>query len=236
MSNEAERIAELRRYNLLDTPPDAAFDRITDIAAQAFNVPISLISLVDENRIWFKAKHGLGAGEIPRVPGLCSTAIQSDDVYVVNDAVCDARTHENPLVVGPLGLRFYAAAPLVTTDGFRLGTLNVIDTKSRDFSAADQRLLKLLSGVAVDQMEVRLAARQTIASLSKVLSGVKRPEELMKLVTVCAWTKRIKIGGRWMSFEDFILDELGLKVTHGMAPEVSEKFRALEPDNDPVGN
>ena len=221
MKTEAERISELRHYNILDTPPDEAFDRIAAIAAQCFNTPISLVSLVDEDRIWFKAKHGLSVDQIPRVPGLCASAILSEDVYVVKNALCDTRTLANPLVVGPMGLRFYAAAPLITREGFRLGTLNVIDTKERDFSKTEEHLLKQLAAVVVDQLEVRLAARQTIASLSKVLTGIKHPQELLNLVTVCAWTKKIKINGEWISFEQFIRDELGLPITHGMTPEAA---------------
>lgn len=224
MDLESDRLSELRRYHILDTPPDAAFDRITTLAAQCFDVPISLISLVDENRIWFKAKHGLGVEEIPRVPGLCSNVIQSDDVYVVNDAESDPRTKDNPLVCGPLGLRFYAAAPLVTADGYRLGTVNLIDTKPRNLSTTHQGLLKVLAGVVIDQLEVRMAARQTISSLSKLLSRTQRPQEIMEMLTVCAWTKRIKVGESWITFEEFISNELGLKITHGMAPDASASF------------
>jgi hypothetical protein len=230
MQTETERISELKFYNILDTPAEEAFDRIATIAAEFFNTPIALISLVDENRIWFKARHGLGADEIPRVPGLCASAILSDDVYVVKNAVCDVRTKDNPLVVGPLGLRFYAAAPLITRDGFRLGTLNVIDTKEREFSPGDAYLLKQLAAVVVDLMEVRLAARQTITSLSKVLVRIKHPQELQNLVTVCAWSKKIKINGEWISFEKFILDELGMRITHGMTPEAAAHMLESRPD------
>jgi GAF domain-containing protein len=219
MSAEESRISALRDYHLLDTPPDEVFDRITDIAALSFEAPISLVSLVDRNRVWFKARHGLDVKEIPRVPGLCSNAILSDDVYIVSDAATDPRTVDNPLVCGPLGLRFYAAAPLITPEGHRIGTLNVIDVRPRSFSEKDARLLKMLAGSVVDHIEVRLAARQAVGSLSKVLTGIKHPEELVNLITVCAWTKKIRIGGRWITFDEFIRDELGLQITHGMTPE-----------------
>jgi len=227
MKTEAERIAELHLYNILDTPPDEAFDRITAIAAHCFTTPIALISLVDKDRIWFKSKHGLNVDQLPRVPGLCPSAILSDNVYVVRNALCDDRTSENPLVIGSMGLRFYAAAPLITHDGHRLGTLNVIDTKERDFSKDEEFLLKQLAGVVVDQMVTRLAAQQTISSLSKVMSQIKQPKELLNMVTVCAWTKKIKIGDEWMSFEKFMVEVLGLPVTHGITPEAANLLQSL---------
>ena len=224
MSSEPQRLAALRNYDILDTPPDGAFDRIATLAARCFRTPIALVTLVDEDRIWFKSRHGLGVEQIPRSPGLCASAILSDAAYTVRDALTDVRTLANPLVTGALGLRFYAAAPLITHDGFRLGTINVIDFAPRDFSADDEKLLQDLSAMVVDLLELRLSARKTIGTLSQVLTGIKHPEELAKLVTVCAWTNKIRIGGRWISFAQFMGDELGLHVTHGMSPEAEEAF------------
>ena len=120
---EFQRMAAVRRYDVLDTPPDGAFDRITALAARRFGVPISIISIVDEDRIWFKSRHGLPVGQIGRDPGLCASAILSNDPYILTDASIDPRSLANPLVAGDFGLRFYAGVPLTTSDGHNLGTL-----------------------------------------------------------------------------------------------------------------
>jgi len=157
--NESERLDALRRYDVLDTPPDGAFDRITALAARLFDVPISIISIVDHDRIWFKSHHGLDATEIGRDPGLCASAICQLEPWLVNDAQVDVRTIDNPLVAGELGLRFYFGVPLTTTDGFNLGTLNVIDVVPREVTDAEVETLKDLAAVVVDELEVRLAVR-----------------------------------------------------------------------------
>ncbi|MDQ3100811.1 MAG: GAF domain-containing protein, partial [Bacteroidota bacterium] len=141
-SNEIERLAVLRRYEILDTPPDGSFDRITSICAKIFNVPIALVTLVDEDRIWFKSRFGLDAEQVDREEGLCASAIMDPGLYVVNNAALDARTLANPLVAGELGLRFYAAAPLRTHDGFGLGNLCIIDKQPREFSAHQLEMLQ----------------------------------------------------------------------------------------------
>jgi len=112
-SEEAERLAAVRRYDVLDTPPDGAFDRVTRLAACHFKVPISIVSIVDHDRIWFKSHHGVEASEIPRSPGLCASAILDNKPWVVTDAKVDPRTLVNPLVAGDFGLRFYAGVPLL---------------------------------------------------------------------------------------------------------------------------
>jgi signal transduction histidine kinase len=163
--DEDRRMAAVRRYDILDTPPDGAFDRITQIAAKLFDVPISIISLVDHDRIWFKSHHGLDVEEIDRAPGLCASAILHDGPWILNDAKYDARSLSNPLVAGEFGLRFYAGVPLRTSDGHNLGTLCVIDHEPRDLTADQVARLGDLAAVVVDQMELRLAARQAVAEL-----------------------------------------------------------------------
>lgn len=123
---ETQRLAAVRRYEIFDMPSDGTFDRITALVARLFSVPIAIVSLVVHDRIWFKSHHGLDAQEICRDPGLCASAILQDEVYTVLDEKTDPRTLTNPLVAGEFGLRFYAAAPLTTHDGFNLGTLSVV--------------------------------------------------------------------------------------------------------------
>jgi len=221
---EIERLAALRSYEILDTPPDGAFDRITALAARHFHVPVALVSLVDEDRIWFKSRHGLDADQIPRSPGLCASVIFSDEAYVVRNALEDPRTLANPLVAGAMGLRFYAAVPLVTHDGHRLGTMNIIDFVPRELDAAGLSDLYEFAGLVMDQMELRLSARKMIAALSRAVRGAERSAELERLVTVCAWSKKIQVDGKWVTFEEFLVDNLGVRITHGIDPESARKF------------
>jgi len=162
---ETQRVQELYRYNILDTPSDGTFDEITSLAANIFNVPIAIISLVDTDRIWFKSSHGLDAEEISRDPGLCSSAIMSDDIYIVENAKSDPRTMTNPLVAGVMGLQFYAAAPLISQNGYRLGTFCIIDQHPRTLEEKESSMLRQLARIVMDQMELRLQSRLMMKSL-----------------------------------------------------------------------
>jgi phosphoserine phosphatase RsbU/P len=156
--NEDLRLTAVGRYEILDSPPDGAFDRITRLAARIFQVPIATITIVDRDRIWFKSKFGISADQIDREPGLCASAVLSNEPWVVNDAIADLRSLENPLVRGDLGLRFYAGAPLTTGDNYNLGTLNIIDTVPRELSPEGLEMLQELAAIVVDELELRLAA------------------------------------------------------------------------------
>lgn len=170
--NEDKRIEALKRYDILDTPPDGSFDRITKLASTIFKVPIAIISLVDTDRIWFKSHHGLTVNQIDREPGLCASAILSSDTYVVSDACSDPRTLSNPLVVGELGLRFYAAVPLQTNDEHNLGTLCIIDQKPRTLTDEEKEMLKQLAEIVMDEMEMRLALRNTVSNVKRLSSDI----------------------------------------------------------------
>ncbi len=166
---ETQRLGAVRRYDILDTPPDGSFDRITAVAARLFDVPIAIISLVDEDRIWFKSHHGLDAEQIDREPGLCASAIMSADPWILTDAKTDVRSLANPLVAGDFGLRFYVGVPLRTSDGYNLGTLCVIDREPRSVTEVQIEQLSDLASVVMDQMELRLSARRSVAELSNVV-------------------------------------------------------------------
>uniref|UniRef100_B8HS57 histidine kinase n=1 Tax=Cyanothece sp. (strain PCC 7425 / ATCC 29141) TaxID=395961 RepID=B8HS57_CYAP4 len=175
-ANEPDRLAALQRYHILDTPPEQAFDRITALAARLFGVPIVLVSLVDETRAWFKSCYGFNQQEVARDATICSFTLLHDDVFVVPDARQDDRFACNPLVKAEPGLRFYAGAPLLTADGFNLGTLCLLDTQPRDSLTAEQRAtLTDLAAMVMDELELRLAARkiaQVDAALLEVSRGV----------------------------------------------------------------
>ncbi|MBA3895983.1 MAG: GAF domain-containing protein [Sphingomonadaceae bacterium] len=162
-ANEAQRLAAVRRYDILDTPPDGAFDRITALAARRFGVPISIISIVDEDRIWFKSHHGIPVEQIGRDPGLCASAILSNDAHILPDASVDPRSLANPLVAGDFGLRFYAGVPLTTADGHNLGTLCIIDKEARPINQSQIEDLKDLAAIVMDQIEMQLSARRAVS-------------------------------------------------------------------------
>jgi two-component sensor histidine kinase len=168
-TDEALRLAALRRYDILDTPPDGSFDRIAAIAADLFSVPIAIVSLVDEDRIWFKSHHGLDVDQVDRSPGLCDSTILRSSPLILPDATADTHALANPLVAGEFGLRFYAGAPLRTHDGFNLGTLCVIDRHPRPVTERQVSQLEALASIVMDQMESRLSARRAIADLSRVV-------------------------------------------------------------------
>ncbi len=157
---EQDRLSALARYEILDTPADGAFDRVTQLLSQLLDVPIAVVSLVDRDRIWFKSHHGLDVDQVDRAPGLCASAVLGDGLYVVNDAATDPRTLTNPLVAGDLGLGFYAGYPLRTKGGHNLGMLCALDVAPRELSPRDELVLETLAGLVMDQMELRLAARE----------------------------------------------------------------------------
>jgi GAF domain-containing protein len=139
-TREMNRMAELRAYGILDTPNEDAFDAIVKRTAKALGTPMALISFVDENRQWFKARHGLEASETPRTISFCTHAIQGPEVFVVADAERDERFVDNPLVTGDPNIRFYAGAPLKSPNGRRIGTLCVLDSRARSGLSAEARL------------------------------------------------------------------------------------------------
>ncbi|MFV0294781.1 MAG: diguanylate cyclase domain-containing protein [Hyphomicrobiaceae bacterium] len=166
---ETDRISELRRYHILDTPPDGAFDDIARLASQFFDAPIAIISLVDEDRVWFKSACGLeGVHQIERGPGLCASAIMQDGVYVAEDLKQDPNSLANPLVARANGFRFYAAAPLKSSRGSALGTICVLDVKPRTFTAENAKQLQSFGRLVMAQMEHRLASRAVADTAAEI--------------------------------------------------------------------
>ena len=159
--NETERLAALHRYKILDTPPEAAFDRITRLAARLFNLPIAFVSLVDGSRAWFKSCVGFDACEVPRDATLCSFAVLMDEPLIVPDTRQDDRFAYHPFVQSEPGVRFYAGAPLLNQDGFNLGTLCLLDSQPHDpLTTEQQATLVDLAAIVVDELELRLASHQ----------------------------------------------------------------------------
>ena len=173
---EAARLSAVRRYAVLDTPPDGAFDRIAKLAARLLEAPIAIISIVDEDRIWFKSHEGLeGVQEIARDPGLCASAILHDGPWILKDASIEPVALANPLVAGEFGLRFYAGIPLKTQDGHGLGTLCVIDKAPREITPEQTAILQDLAAVVMDELELRREAIATHEALRREM----REKELL---------------------------------------------------------
>ena len=182
MKNEAARVAALYSYAILDTEPEQAFDDLVLLASFISKTPIALISLVDEDRQWFKSKVGVSISETPREIAFCATAIQQPDVFVVPDTLNDERFRDNPLVVSEPKVRFYAGAPLIDGEGNTLGTICVIDRIPREFGPDQQAALKALSRLVLAQLEFRrnlMLLKQALNDRTK--EEHERQRELIKV-------------------------------------------------------
>jgi len=200
--DEQARLAALRNYRILDTEPERAFDDLALLASQVCGTPIALISLIDAERQWFKARVGVDAHETSRDVAFCAHAIRQTELFIVPDALEDERFRDNPLVVSAPHIRFYTGAPLITADGHALGTLCVVDRKPRTLDAQQLEALEALRRQVVAQLELRrnllelesaLVERdraeqereRLIEELQAALDGVKKLSALLPLSTAC---------------------------------------------------
>src|SRR5438876_1968397 len=185
--NEVKRLKVLWQYDVLDTVPEEVFDDLTELAARICEAPIAMITLVDENRQWFKSKIGVTINETSRDISFCAHAINQEDLFIVPDAAKDERFANSPLVVSEPKIRFYAGAPLITPDGYALGTLCVIDKVPRELRPDQKQALRILSRHVVSQLELRRHARELAAARQ---TGKKYKNELDKLRAELAKARR----------------------------------------------
>jgi GAF domain-containing protein len=215
--NEEARLAALRGYEILDTDPERDYDDLVRIAAAIFGAPVALVSMVDAERQWFKARVGLDATETPREVAFCAHAICVDEPFVVPDAKQDSRFHDNPLVTGKPNIRFYAGAPLVAPGGLNLGTLCVTDTEPRQPTEDQIQSLMALGRQVVNLLEARKAARDLAAALSQV-------KLLSHLIPVCAHCGNVRDEkDEWQTVEKYICTHTGADFSHGICPVCMKK-------------
>ena len=169
--NEAARLEALRQYQILDTDPEESFNDLTRLAAYICDTPIALITLVDQHRQWFKARVGLRQKETSRDLSFCAYAILQDGPLIVPDATEDERFRDNPFVTSDPLIRFYAGSPLMSPEGFKIGTLCVIDNKPKNLSPKQIAALKILGNQVITQLDLR----REILSLQRTLDKYKQP-------------------------------------------------------------
>lgn len=232
--DESVRLATLRALRLLDTPGEERFDRLTRIARRLFNVPVALVSLVDENRQWFKSCMGFSVAETSRDISFCGYAILHDDVLVVPDARNDARFYDNPLVTGSPGIRFYAGQPLTASNGSKLGTLCVIDMHAREFGSDERELLRDLAQIV--EREIAAIELATIDDLTLLVNRRGFQTLAQQTLHVC------KRFGRRASLLFFDLDgfkEINDRYGHAEGDRAlvtfADALRAVLRDSDVIG-
>ena len=206
---ELERQAALERTGLLDTEPEERFDRFTRMACNAFRVPIALVSLVDENRQWFKSCQGLSASETSRGISFCGHAILNSSLLVIEDASLDPRFSDNPLVTGDPHIRFYAGAPLHNSEGFRLGTLCLIDRVPRTFGEEDESLLREIADCVEREINLQAAAE----FYRDLKHSERRARAIIDGTRIGTWEWNVQTGEtvfneRWANICGYTLEEL----------------------------
>lgn len=211
-SRESERLATLRRLEVLDSAEETVFDNLTRLAATICEVPISLVSLVDADRQWFKSHFGLAERQTPRETAFCAHTICQQETLIVNDATQDARFRNNPLVTGHPDIRFYAGAPLLMENGVAIGSLCVIDRQPRALTPTQLDALEILRDTVVAQLELRQARKEV--------------DVLQRIVPMCAWCRKIRVDDaqcdHWIAPDRFVMRHS--ETSHGMCPDCAEQF------------
>jgi hypothetical protein len=215
--NEVARLEALRRYHVLDTAAERAFDDIALLASTICGTPIGIMSLIDQDRQWFKAKVGVEGSETPRDQAFCAYTILEPKVLQVPDATLDPRFATNPLVTGEPRIRFYAGTPLITPDGFALGSLCVIDRQPRALKPEQKTALETLGRVVVTELELR----RTCTDLATAMASLK---SMHGLLPICAYCKGIRNDqGYWERVETYISSHSDAEFSHGICPDCSQK-------------
>jgi len=240
--NDAGRLNTLRGYQILDTHPEDRFDDLTRLAASICRTPVALISLVDEDRQWFKSKFGLEMCQTPRSEAFCANTIMSPELFMVSDASRDPRFSTNPLVLGPPHIRFYAGAPLTAPNGHHLGALCVIDHVPRRLNQEQLESLRILSrqvmaqvvlGRNLHELKTALTAREDLErDMEKLIRDYQEARDaittLQGLVPICAGCKKVRNDqGYWGQVEAFINNSTGYHTASHLCPECLQNLQKI---------
>jgi GAF domain-containing protein len=220
------RLAVLRDYEIMDTPPEEDFDDITRLAAYICQTPIATITLLDQHRQWFKSKVGVNHCEDSIEHSFCYHAIQNRGIFQVDDATLDDRFATNPLVTADHGIRAYVGSPLVTDTGIPFGTLCAIDRVPHSFNEDQCEALASLSRMVVKAMEMRKTAR----ALSQALKEKKEAENeislLQEILPMCGWCHKVRDDeDYWSSVEGYITSHTNTRISHGICPDCLKKIQ-----------
>lgn len=215
--NETARLEALNQYHILDTAPERAFNDVTELASFICQTRIAFMSLVAEDRQWFKAAKGIKISETPRDDAFCSHTIMKPKVLVVEDATKDQRFSQNPLVKGHPGIRFYAGAPLVTREGYALGSLCAVDVQPRHLNKKQVQALEALARTVVGELELRRTSMQLREAVAKI-------KTLHGLLPICSYCKGVRDDdGYWQSVEAYVEGHSDAHFTHGICPDCLKK-------------
>ena len=234
LHDEAGRLAALRRYEVLDTPREAPFDRITGLVQAVLNVPIATVSLIDSDRQWYKACLGMDSVDLPRELSFCTHTIQSRDLLIVPDTLLDPRFAQNPMVTGEPFIRSYIGAPLASPDGYNLGSLCALDMRARDFEPTQLEVLKRFAALVVDEMELR-----RIAQVDSLTEAATRRGFLLEMEKAIAAFKRDGTNATLLllDLDHFknINDSFGHPFGDVVLRDVSQAIRGLLRQGDLLG-
>ena len=217
-ANESARMAALRAFDILDSGAEQSYDDLTRIAAHICQTPKALITLIADDRQWFKSRFGMALTETTRDEAFCAHTILDTHPMIVPDATLDPRFAANPHVTAPDGIRFYAGAPLMTRDGFGMGSLCVIDERPRELSAAQIEALEALSRQVVRLMEFR----RTSTELAGALRDIKTLEGL---IPMCANCHRVREDDKyWRGVDAWMSAHTDVMVSHAICPDCMHKL------------
>ena len=195
--SEAQRLSALARYAIAGTPPEPNFDRITLLGAKVFGSSFCTLNLVEDERLWVKSRFGIDVDQLPRSMSFCDYTIRGDDIMVVNNAVTDRRFAQSPIVAGEPNIRFYAGAPLITSEGDRIGTLCLLDQRPTSaFSSEDATVLRNLAATAMELIEARSREMQ-LAELTREASHQAHHDALTGLANRRDLIVRVEEMARW---------------------------------------
>lgn len=225
--NESNRLCKLEELELLKAISEPELDDLTYLAANICGAPIALISIVDEHRQWFKSKIGLGACETSREISFCGHAILNSDLFIVPDTLKDDRFADNPLVVGEPNIRFYAGAPLITSDGFAIGTLCVIDQKPRELDASKKKALQILSRQVVAQIELRHQSREVVNNENLLRTIFDSEPDCVKIIDREGCVTTMNRAGLRMIGVESLDDVVGKNIFPMIEPEYRPSYEAL---------